>query len=166
MLTNIMRCKSAWNVFFRVDNKCCTHFLLECAVLVCTNGFFCCLLKVILGIQQFLIHVCCWSNGMIEWDDNCIYKRRDPRQIKLFLFGVFCWAWPLVARCNRVNRGLQWCWTGIQPCIKPQSFWFKENLVVAVKGNNQCSVACLYFFHTSFMCKPSSVKRLGHLQFW
>ena len=34
---NIMRCNWAWKVFFQVDNKWCTHFLLECADLVCTN---------------------------------------------------------------------------------------------------------------------------------
>ena len=34
--------------------------------------------------------------------------------------GVFCWAWPLVTRCNPVDNWLQWCWIGIEPCIIPK----------------------------------------------
>ena len=138
---NIMRCKLAWNVFFQVDNKWCTHFLLQYAALFCTNGFSCRLLKVIVGIQKFQNPVYCWNNGIIQWDENCIYcTREEILDRSSCLLGVFCWAWPLVARCSPVDT-----------CR-----WLLEILVAAVKDNNQRSVACLYCFHTSCASRVSN----------
>ena len=63
--------------------------LLECVDLVCTSNFSGRSLKVIFGIQTFQNPVYCWSNGIIQCTENCIDKRRDHGQIKLFYLKTF-----------------------------------------------------------------------------
>ena len=61
----------------------------ECVDLDCTNNFSGRLLEVILGIQKFQNPVYCWSNGIIQYVENCIDDRRDHGQIKLFSLNTF-----------------------------------------------------------------------------
>ena len=115
VLTQYHELQTGLKCFRKEGYKWC---LLECVDFVCANNFSGHLLKVILGIQKFHQYASGVMASSSAWRTASMREEIMDKS-SCSVWRLF-WAWPLMVRCNPVDKWLQWWWTWIEPCILPK----------------------------------------------